>query len=83
MKAHLSHVHGLYGTSLKCSFVLVAVGGLRVSFTLCEFKCVLFFASNIDDMKSTINRRAGVQLLSHARQNCVSVSLILGIRKHL
>jgi len=55
-------------------------------FIFCEFECVLlffFFASNIDDMKSTINRMVGVQLLSHACQNCVSTSLLLGIRKHL
>lgn len=64
IKAYPSHIHGhgFSGTSLKCSFFLITVGEFRVLFILCEFKCVLFFASNIDDMKSTINRRVGVQL---------------------
>lgn len=54
---------------LECSSFPITVGRFGVIYFLCESVCVcvLFFASNIDDMKRTINSMVGVQLLlSHA-----------------
>ena len=77
------HGHGLYGTSLTCSFFLIIAGGFGVYLFFVSLSVCRFFASNIDDVKSTIHGMGGAQLLSHACQSCVSASPLLGIRKHL